>query len=74
MSLFVTSRPLKVVEVHVSDAHCFLSVAEDKNIELHIPKEISRGAELLAVLGSTANAAWRDEIVTTIKKNAEGRK
>ncbi|KAH6905009.1 hypothetical protein BKA70DRAFT_1431583 [Coprinopsis sp. MPI-PUGE-AT-0042] len=43
----------------------------DKDIELHIAKEISRSAEFRAILGP-ANAALRDEIVSTIKQKCRG--
>ncbi|KAH6884336.1 hypothetical protein BKA70DRAFT_140159 [Coprinopsis sp. MPI-PUGE-AT-0042] len=67
--LFITSRPLKAVEVHFPDARCFAIVAQDRDIELHITQEISRSPELSRLL---ADSALREDVVASIKEKCGG--
>lgn len=71
VKLLITSGPMKVIEMQIPDAHCFPIIPRDEDLDLHIAKEISRSADLRALL-ATSDAAWRDEIVSTIKRKAGG--
>ncbi|KAH6867538.1 hypothetical protein BKA70DRAFT_1027315, partial [Coprinopsis sp. MPI-PUGE-AT-0042] len=71
MKLFITSRPLKSVEVRFPGAHRFCIVAQDQDIELHIDEEISRSADLREILDS-AGPSLRSDIAASIKENCGG--
>ncbi|KAH6871291.1 hypothetical protein BKA70DRAFT_1488906 [Coprinopsis sp. MPI-PUGE-AT-0042] len=38
---FITSRPMKPLQIHFPDAHCFPIAADGHDIDLHITKEIN---------------------------------
>jgi hypothetical protein len=71
VKLFITSRPLKNVEAAFLDVHRFLIVAQDQDIDLHIEKELSRSADLLAIL-KEGGSSLRDEVYTSIKAKCSG--
>ncbi|KAH6904768.1 hypothetical protein BKA70DRAFT_1294877 [Coprinopsis sp. MPI-PUGE-AT-0042] len=71
VKLFVTSRPLKALETHFSGAHHFPIVAQAEDITLHITKEISRSADLRAVL-EKADPSAQKEIVASVIQNCGG--
>ncbi|KAH6904821.1 hypothetical protein BKA70DRAFT_1506673, partial [Coprinopsis sp. MPI-PUGE-AT-0042] len=69
--LFITSRPLKIVEARVPGACSFPIVAQGQDLNLHIAQEISRSPRLQDVL-ERAGPSLREEIVSSIKKNCGG--
>ncbi|KAH6889056.1 ankyrin repeat-containing domain protein [Coprinopsis sp. MPI-PUGE-AT-0042] len=70
VKLFITSRPLKVVEANFSGVQAFHIFAQDADINLHIARRINENAELQRLLQD--KPALRDEIISTIKRNCGG--
>ncbi|KAH6868947.1 ankyrin repeat-containing domain protein, partial [Coprinopsis sp. MPI-PUGE-AT-0042] len=71
VKLFITSRPLRSVEVSFPQAHRFRVIARDQDIDLHIDKELSRGAGLRELL-EHGGIALRNEIAASIKEKCGG--
>ena len=69
VKLFITSRPLRSIEAHFPDAHCFPIFAQDDDLELHIAQEISLCTELSHLF---ANATWREAVISSIKQKCGG--
>ncbi|KAH6887856.1 hypothetical protein BKA70DRAFT_71651 [Coprinopsis sp. MPI-PUGE-AT-0042] len=69
--MFITSRPLAVVEEQFPDAHRLLVVAQDGDIDLLIEKKLERSANLQRLFGK-AGSSLREEIVGTIKRKCGG--
>ncbi|KAH6870878.1 hypothetical protein BKA70DRAFT_365676 [Coprinopsis sp. MPI-PUGE-AT-0042] len=69
--LFITSRPLESVQARVPDAHRFLIVAQEGDLDLHINQEISRSRDLANLL-ENADPSLRDEIVLLVKSKCGG--
>lgn len=69
--LFITSRPLKVVEAQFSDVSSFHIVAQDGDLGLHISQEIENSPALQALL-EEAEPDFKDEMISSIKKNCGG--
>jgi hypothetical protein len=70
VKLFITSRPLKTLQVHFPRAHTFSIAAQDADLDLLITKGIDESAELQRLL--KANPLLRDEIFAIIKQNCGG--
>lgn len=71
VKLFITSRPLAALEARFPSAHRFPIFAQDRDLDLHISKEISRSIVLQSVLdqpGSTLRA----KIASTVKQKCGG--
>jgi hypothetical protein len=71
VKLLITSRPMEVVQMHFPKAHCFAITPRDEDLDLHTSKEISRSAELRALLLPT-ETTLREEFFTTIRRKARG--
>lgn len=71
VKLFITSRPLEAVEARFPYAHFFSVVPRESDLDLHITKEISRSAELCALLDH-AGEAWWERVRTSIKRKCGG--
>ncbi|KAH6903986.1 hypothetical protein BKA70DRAFT_583868 [Coprinopsis sp. MPI-PUGE-AT-0042] len=69
--LFITSRPLKVVEAHFPDAYTFPIIAQDEDIDLHIKHKIENSADLQTLL-ATVDSLVQEEIIKTIKQKCGG--
>jgi hypothetical protein len=69
--VLITSRPLKALQAHFPDIHCFSIVAHEKDLDLHISKEISSSVELQAALDE-AGPEWRGKVTSWIKKKCGG--
>jgi ankyrin repeat domain-containing protein 50 len=70
VKLFITSRPLKTIELSVPQAHTFAIVAQSVDIDLLIAKEIGNNAELQRLLRE--EPALKDEIFLRINQNCGG--
>ncbi|KAH6901135.1 ankyrin repeat-containing domain protein [Coprinopsis sp. MPI-PUGE-AT-0042] len=71
IKLFITSRPLKLLEARFPDAHHFPIIAQDSDLEVHISKEMSRSMELQAIL-AIATPGLEGRITMTIKRKCSG--
>ncbi|KAH6909754.1 hypothetical protein BKA70DRAFT_1425474 [Coprinopsis sp. MPI-PUGE-AT-0042] len=71
VKLFITSRPMKNVEALFPNVHLFPIVAQASDINLHIDKEVSRSADLRAVL-ERGGPSLRDKIDASIKAKSRG--
>jgi hypothetical protein len=71
VKLFITSRPLTILQAEFPDAHCFIIAAQDRDLELHIDREIHRSPRLRRLLNS-ADPSWRASIVSAVKEKCEG--
>ncbi|KAH6911241.1 hypothetical protein BKA70DRAFT_55684 [Coprinopsis sp. MPI-PUGE-AT-0042] len=71
VKLFITSRPLPLLEARFPGAHRYPIRAQDRDLDLHIKKEISRSAMLQTVLNEQ-DPSFRERITTTIKKKCGG--
>ncbi|KAH6907890.1 hypothetical protein BKA70DRAFT_1150177, partial [Coprinopsis sp. MPI-PUGE-AT-0042] len=69
--LFITSRPLPILEAFFPDAHRYPIFAQDHDLDLHIAKEISVSPVLQSIL-SQGGPALREKIKTTIKQKCSG--
>jgi hypothetical protein len=50
--VFITSRPLKLLEADLPQASCFTITAHDSDIELLIDKEIQRSPHLRVIINN----------------------
>ncbi|KAH6884779.1 ankyrin repeat-containing domain protein [Coprinopsis sp. MPI-PUGE-AT-0042] len=71
VKLFITSRPLPILEARFPGAHRFPILAQDRDLDLHIKKEISRSPMLQTILNEQ-DPSFRERITTTIKKKCGG--
>ncbi|KAH6909736.1 hypothetical protein BKA70DRAFT_1148273, partial [Coprinopsis sp. MPI-PUGE-AT-0042] len=71
VKLFITSRPLKNVEAAFPNIHRFPIVAQASDIDLHIDTEISRSADLRAII-EQGGTSLRDEVYASIKEKCGG--
>ncbi|KAH6901153.1 hypothetical protein BKA70DRAFT_1569201 [Coprinopsis sp. MPI-PUGE-AT-0042] len=71
VKLFITSRPLPHLEACFPGAHRFPILALDRDLDLHINKEISRSPMLQTILNEE-DPSFREKITTTIKKKCGG--
>ncbi|KAH6911236.1 hypothetical protein BKA70DRAFT_1423983 [Coprinopsis sp. MPI-PUGE-AT-0042] len=71
VKLFITSRPLPILEARFPGAHRFPILAQDRDLDLHIKKEISRSPMLQTILNEE-DPSFREKITTTIKKKCGG--
>ncbi|KAH6911233.1 hypothetical protein BKA70DRAFT_1560349 [Coprinopsis sp. MPI-PUGE-AT-0042] len=71
VKLFITSRPLPHLEACFPGTHRFPILAQDRDLDLHIKKEISRSAMLQTILNEQ-DPSFRERITTTIKKKCGG--
>ncbi|KAH6867197.1 ankyrin repeat-containing domain protein [Coprinopsis sp. MPI-PUGE-AT-0042] len=71
VKLFITSRPLPHLEAYFPGAHRFPILAQDRDLDLHIKKEISRSTELQTILNEEG-PSFREWIATTIKEKCGG--
>ncbi|KAH6909719.1 hypothetical protein BKA70DRAFT_1425448 [Coprinopsis sp. MPI-PUGE-AT-0042] len=71
VKLFITSRPLKNVEAAFPNIHCFPIVAQASDLDLHINTEISRSADLRAII-EQGGTSLRDEVYASIKEKCGG--
>ncbi|KAH6905339.1 ankyrin repeat-containing domain protein [Coprinopsis sp. MPI-PUGE-AT-0042] len=69
--IFVTSRPLKVVEAHFPCAHSFSIVAQEGDIELLIKQKLESSAGLQGLLAKS-DASLQEKIVERIKVGCGG--
>ncbi|KAH6884728.1 hypothetical protein BKA70DRAFT_1339000, partial [Coprinopsis sp. MPI-PUGE-AT-0042] len=68
---FITSRPLPVLEARFPGAHRFPILAQDRDLDLHITKEIARSPVLQKILDQQGQAL-REKITSTIKQKCGG--
>jgi hypothetical protein len=71
VKLFITSRPLTLLQAEFPSAHCFTIAARDRDLELHINNEIQRSLRLRRLL-SSADPSWRAKIVSAVKEKCGG--
>ncbi|KAH6907877.1 hypothetical protein BKA70DRAFT_1189351, partial [Coprinopsis sp. MPI-PUGE-AT-0042] len=71
VKIFITSRPLANLDSRFPGAHRFSIRAQDRDIELHIAKEIERNPVLQTILDQ-GGPSLRDKIMSTIKEKCEG--
>ncbi|KAH6879578.1 hypothetical protein BKA70DRAFT_1576192 [Coprinopsis sp. MPI-PUGE-AT-0042] len=71
VKLFITSRPLKNVEAVFPDVHRFPIAAQASDLDLHIDTEISRSADLRAII-EQGGTSLRDEVYASIKGKCGG--
>ncbi|KAH6905409.1 hypothetical protein BKA70DRAFT_1565052 [Coprinopsis sp. MPI-PUGE-AT-0042] len=71
VKLFITSRPLKNVEAAFPDVHRFPIAAQASDLDLHIDTEISRSADLRAII-EQGGTSLRDEVYASIKGKCGG--
>ncbi|KAH6884781.1 hypothetical protein BKA70DRAFT_1468248 [Coprinopsis sp. MPI-PUGE-AT-0042] len=71
VKLFITSRPLPILEARFPGAHRFPIRAQDRDLDLHINKEISRSPMLQTILNEE-DPSFRERITTMIKKKCGG--
>ncbi|KAH6884775.1 hypothetical protein BKA70DRAFT_1574805 [Coprinopsis sp. MPI-PUGE-AT-0042] len=71
VKLFITSRPLPILEARFPGAHRFPILAQDRDLDLHIKREISRSPMLQTILNEE-DPSFREKITTTIKKKCGG--
>ncbi|KAH6874663.1 hypothetical protein BKA70DRAFT_1240445 [Coprinopsis sp. MPI-PUGE-AT-0042] len=68
---FITSRPLPILETRFPDTHRFPILAQDRDLDLHITKEIARSPVLQRILDQRGQAL-REKIISTIKQKCGG--
>ncbi|KAH6903565.1 hypothetical protein BKA70DRAFT_1155376 [Coprinopsis sp. MPI-PUGE-AT-0042] len=71
VKLFITSRPLATLEACFPEAHRYPICAQDRDLDLHIAKEISRSPTLCSIL-SQGGPVLREKITSTIKQKCSG--
>jgi hypothetical protein len=71
VKLFVTSRPMTLLQAELANAHCFIIAAQDRDLELHIDREIQRSPRLRRLLNK-ADPSWRAKIVSSVKEKCGG--
>ncbi|KAH6884745.1 hypothetical protein BKA70DRAFT_1574786 [Coprinopsis sp. MPI-PUGE-AT-0042] len=70
VKIFITSRHLSTLEAHLPGAHHFPIVAQDRDLDLHIAKEISRSPALQTILNQ--DHELRDQIASMVKQKSGG--
>jgi ankyrin repeat domain-containing protein 50 len=71
VKLFITSRPLTILQAEFPDVHCFIIAAQDGDLELHINREIQRSPQLRRLLDK-ADPSWRLQVVSAVKEKCGG--
>ncbi|KAH6909747.1 hypothetical protein BKA70DRAFT_1148288 [Coprinopsis sp. MPI-PUGE-AT-0042] len=71
VKLFITSRPLKIVEAAFPNVHRFPIVAQTEDIDLHIDQAISRSGDLRAIL-EQGGPSLRSNVYSSIKAKCGG--
>ncbi|KAH6892715.1 hypothetical protein BKA70DRAFT_1571638 [Coprinopsis sp. MPI-PUGE-AT-0042] len=71
VKIFITSRPLANLDSRFPGAHRFSIRAQDRDLELHIAKEIERSLVLQTILDQ-GGPLLRKKIISTIKEKCEG--
>ncbi|KAH6905327.1 hypothetical protein BKA70DRAFT_1153029 [Coprinopsis sp. MPI-PUGE-AT-0042] len=71
VKLFITSRPLTALQARFPAVHRFPLLAQDRDLDLHITKEISRNMVLQTILGE-GGPMVREKIASTIKRKCGG--
>ncbi|KAH6907898.1 hypothetical protein BKA70DRAFT_347398 [Coprinopsis sp. MPI-PUGE-AT-0042] len=71
VKIFITSRPLANLDSHFPGAHRFSIRAQDRDLELHIAKEIERSPVLQTILNQ-GGPSLHEKIMLTIKEKCEG--
>ena len=66
VKLFITSRPLKLLETQILDADHFEISARPRDIDLHVVEEMSKSPELCRLM-QERGPTWKEEILTLIK-------
>ncbi|KAH6884734.1 hypothetical protein BKA70DRAFT_1166370 [Coprinopsis sp. MPI-PUGE-AT-0042] len=69
--IFVTSRPLPILEACLPGTHRFPIHAQDKDLDLHIRKEIARNP-VLKIIFNQEGLLLRDQLMKTIKQKCGG--
>jgi hypothetical protein len=67
VKLFITSRPLKVVQANFTEAHTFHISAQDDDIDLHFTKVTKENPGLHHLFDG--DPSLREEVLSTVKKN-----
>jgi hypothetical protein len=68
--LFITSRPLDVVQANFTEAHTLRISAQDADIDLHFAKITKENPELQRLFN--ADPSFRVEVLSTVKENCGG--
>ncbi|KAH6888290.1 hypothetical protein BKA70DRAFT_59250 [Coprinopsis sp. MPI-PUGE-AT-0042] len=71
VKIFITSRPLAHLDACFPEAHRFSIRAQDRDLEVHIAKEIERSPLLQTILNQ-GGPSLRNKIMLTIKEKCEG--
>ncbi|KAH6903563.1 hypothetical protein BKA70DRAFT_1110717, partial [Coprinopsis sp. MPI-PUGE-AT-0042] len=71
VKIFITSRPLAHLDSCFPGAHRFSIRAQDRDLDLHISREIARSPVLRAILNQ-GGPELRDKIISAVKKKCEG--
>jgi hypothetical protein len=69
--IFITSRPLRDVQAHFPDAHCFEIAARDRDVDLLIAKKLQSSPRLRALLGRE-DASVKQRVIATVKSKCDG--
>ena len=69
--LFITSRPLQSLQARFPFAHHFPIVTQDRDLDVHIRKEIARSDELQSIIAN-ASPGLEGRITITIKQKCSG--
>ncbi|KAH6884730.1 hypothetical protein BKA70DRAFT_1468168 [Coprinopsis sp. MPI-PUGE-AT-0042] len=69
--LFVTCRPLPILDASLAGTHPFTIIAQDRDLDLHISKEISRSPVLQTIVNQ-GGSALRQKIASTLKQKCGG--
>jgi hypothetical protein len=71
VKLFITSRPLPVLDAGLPATHRFTIRAQDRDLEIHISNEISRNPVLKTIVHRTG-PAFRRKIADKVKEKCGG--
>ncbi|KAH6906252.1 hypothetical protein BKA70DRAFT_1429679 [Coprinopsis sp. MPI-PUGE-AT-0042] len=71
IKVFITSRHLPNLDSYFPGAHRFSIRAQDRDLELHIAKEIERNPALRTILNQ-GGPSLRNKIMSTVKEKCEG--
>ncbi|KAH6911346.1 hypothetical protein BKA70DRAFT_1185892 [Coprinopsis sp. MPI-PUGE-AT-0042] len=71
VKIFITSRPLAHLDSCFPGGHRFSIRAQDRDLDLHISREIARSPVLRAILNQ-GGPELRDKIISAVKKKCEG--
>ncbi|KAH6884739.1 hypothetical protein BKA70DRAFT_136409 [Coprinopsis sp. MPI-PUGE-AT-0042] len=71
VKLFITSRPLNGLEARFPNTHRFPICAQDRDLNVHINREISRSLELQAILAASS-PGLDGRITLAIKRKCSG--